>query len=77
MTFLHRIGDAIRSVLQEVPLWGARALFVALPLALLVWVITLPRSETSPPEGARGTGGNLKLWASIALGAQVLIYLVL
>ncbi len=35
MTFLHWIGDAIREQLLQVPLWGARCLFIGLLLALM------------------------------------------
>jgi hypothetical protein len=77
MTPLHQIGRFVRDVLLQVPLPVARGLFVAVPLLVLIWVWTLPREQTTAP-GSRGRwDGNLKLGATLALGAQVVIYLLL
>ena len=77
MTPLHWFGDLVRSVMMAVPMGVVRAIFVGLLLALLVWVLRLPKDRVRPPEGAReGLSANLKLWAAIALLLQVLIYLL-
>ena len=76
MTPLHVIGEAIRELLGSVPLGIVRVFFVAVPLAVLVWVVRLPHAETSEsPES--GWLGNLKLWAAVALIIQILIYATL
>ena len=82
MTPLHWIGELIRKAMIAVPMGAVRALFVALLLGLLVWVLRLPRERTRPPL-ADGTGvdekslsGNLKLWAALALVLLTLIYLI-
>jgi hypothetical protein len=77
MTILHQIGDSLRNLLLAVPLAWARGLFVGSLLALFLWVMTLPRSETSPPRGATRWDENLKLWAGIALVIQIAIYSLL
>lgn len=77
MTPLHRIGDFIRDLLLRVPLPAARALFIALPLGLLVWVLTLPREETTPLATTVRRCEDLRLWAALALGIQILIYCLL
>ena len=76
MTPLHYIGEAFRNLFLLIPMPLVQVLFVALPAVLLVWVLRLPKEETTPPEGG-GLGSNLKLWAAVALIFQILIYLVL
>lgn len=73
MTPLHQLGDLLREALAAVPMGLAQALFLALPLIVLIWVLRLPREETTPPE-ARSSLANLKLWAALALVIQVVIY---
>lgn len=75
MTPLHIAGDSIRNIFAAAPLTVARLLFVALPLLLLVWVLTLPDSQTAPP-GNRSFLANLKWWASLALLIQIAIYVL-
>ena len=77
MTPLHSIGEEVREVLLSVPLWGARALFIALPAVVLLWVLRLPREETAQigPNGV--AGANLKWGAAVALVIQIAIYAIL
>lgn len=77
MTVLHQFGGMLREVLLQVPLTAVRVLFVALPVVLLVWVLLLPREETTPSGRPSRAGENLKVWAAIALLVQVLIYSIL
>lgn len=77
MTPLHYVGDFLRELMLQVPLSVVRVLFLSLPLALLVWVMRLPRSETSPPGDSGSVTGNLKLWAGLALIIQIAIYIML
>jgi len=77
MSPLHQMGDAIREMLLGVPLGAARAIFLLLLLALLIWVLCLPRAQVI----ARGSNGklseNLKIWAALSLIIQLLIYALL
>ncbi len=77
MTPLHSIGEGVREVLLSVPLWGARALFIALPTVVLLWVLRLPREETAQigPNGV--AGANLKWGAAATLLIQIAIYALL
>jgi len=77
MTPLHWIGETVRNALLSVPLWGARALFIALPAVVLVWVLLLPQKETTfvGPDGV--PGANLKWGAAVALIAHIVIYSLL
>lgn len=77
MTPLHQLGNSLREVLIAVPLSAIRVLFVASLVVLLIWVIRLPRSATTPPGGAKRWDENLKLGACIALILQIIIYSVL
>lgn len=74
MTIFHAIGDFFREVLLQIPLGIVRAAFLVLLLALWVWVLRLPRSETAPPNRTSRWDENLKFWASVALVIQILIY---
>lgn len=74
MSPLHFVGEALRTALSQVPLGLVRAVFVAIPLLLMVWVLRLPSSQTTPPDGRGRWDSDLKLWAWLALGLQVLVY---
>ena len=77
MSLLHTIGDFSRELLGGIPLPVVRALFLALPVLLLIWVLALPREATTPAGSKRRGGDNLKIWASIALLIQIAIYSLL
>jgi hypothetical protein len=72
---LHYVGQWLRDALLLIPLGVVRAMFVALPALLILWVISLPRASTTPGPDSRAVE-NLKLWAIIALMIQVIIYAV-
>jgi hypothetical protein len=74
---LHTFGEALRDLLLQVPLWAVRALFLAVPVLLLIWVLRLPRETTTSPEGRGRWDANLKLWAAVALLIQMVIYSLL
>jgi len=74
VTPLHHIGEFFRNLTVAIPLGVVRLLFLALLIGLLVWVLRLPKAETTPPDGSGKPTENLKLWAGLALGAQILIY---
>ena len=77
MTPLHQFGEAIRQALLNVPLGVARGLFILLFAVLLIWVLTLPRSQTTPPDRTPRFTENLKVWAAVSLIIQLLIYSLL
>jgi len=77
VTVLHDVGQFVRDLLLAVPLPVARAVFLAVPTVVLIWVLTLPGSETKPPDHAGGWGGNLKVIAAVALLLQIVIYSLL
>jgi hypothetical protein len=77
VTPLHYFGEFLRQVLHTIPLFAVKALFVASLLALLVWVLRLPQSATTPPGGAKRWDENLKIGAALALAIQILIYSLL
>lgn len=77
MSPFHWLGDAVRGTLLLIPLSVVRMLFVAVPLLLMVWVLRLPSSRTTPPFGSGRWDEDLKVWAWLALAFQVLVYCVL
>ena len=76
MTVLHWIGDAIREQWLQVPLWGARCLFIGLLLALMGWVVQLPASQVTPPGRRCEWYEDLRIWAWLALMFQIIVYCV-
>ena len=78
MTPLHQFGEALRQLLLQVPLGAARALFLFLLIGLLIWVLTLPRDQTSSPATERPRlTENLKIWAALSLVIQLCVYWLL
>lgn len=73
MTPLHAIGDFFRALALAVPMPVVRALFVAVPVVLILWVLLRRRDLDSDLRQAR----VLKLWAAAALAIQGLLYLFL
>lgn len=73
MTPLHAIGDFFRALALAVPMPVVRALFVAVPVVLILWVLLRRPDPDSDVRQAR----TLKLWAGAALAVQALIYLFL
>lgn len=76
MTLFHWIGNALRYELGLVPLSVARWLMIGVFLALLLWIVQLPATETNPAEGKPHWTRDLKIWAWLALLFQVVIYSV-
>jgi hypothetical protein len=77
MTPLHRFGEFLRETLMLIPLSAVRILFLASLVAVLLWVLSLPRERTEPPGGAKRWDANLKVTAAIALLIQIVIYSLL
>ena len=74
MTPLHHIGQLLREWLAAIPLPMVRVLFVGTLMALMFWVLMLPRSVTTPPGRKGGWDEDLRVAACLALLIQVLIY---
>ncbi|MBI1312823.1 hypothetical protein GC176_16150 [bacterium] len=77
MTPLHQFGELLRDTLSNIPLWLVRVLFIGTLIAVLIWLLRLPRSATTPRGGTTRWDENLKTTASIALLVQILIYSLL
>jgi len=77
VSLLHLLGDFLRGQLLSIPLGWARALFVLVPVILLLWIWRLPKAEVVPPGASGRPGENLRIWAALALLLQILIYLLI
>lgn len=75
-TLLHWVGDQVRNLCLQIPMEAVRGAFIAVPIVLMVWVILLPNSRTTPPGRPYAMHENLKLWAWLALMFQVVVYSV-
>lgn len=76
MTPLHHLGDFLRNLLLQIPLGLVKIIFIAVPLLLLIWVMRRPRDQSADPSQS-DKPVDLRPWAALALGFQVLIYLFL
>lgn len=76
-TPLHAIGEFFRELLLQIPLPAVRVMFIAIPAMLLLWVLRLPRKETTPEQSTGRFGENLKYGAAFALIVQIVIYSLL
>ncbi len=82
MTPLHHFGNFVRESVELIPLSWVRIVFVAIPVLILIWVLMLPKSETTPGDEIPGEDRpvrwdeNLKIGASLALGFQIIIYTI-
>lgn len=76
-TPLHIIGEFFRELTSQVPLTAVRVVFIAIPCLLLIWVLRLPRAETTPAQPTGRFGENLKYGAALALILQIVIYVLL
>jgi hypothetical protein len=73
MTLLHFFGDWLRNLLMLFPRPAVRALFVALPVVVLFWMWLLPRTR-AVEHLSDGWTRDLKVWATLALVIQIVIY---
>ncbi len=76
MTFLHTVGDGLRTALERVPLSTARWLFIGLFLILMFWIVQLPASEATPNDRQSRWYEDLRIWAWLSLMFQIVIYSV-
>jgi len=75
---LHHVGDSVRSLLLAVPMPVVRVLFVALLVVVWICVLRVRQPEQSSRSESQGRWDeNLKLWASLALIIQIVIYSLL
>ena len=75
MTPLHDFGELLRHAFGLLPMGFVRLLFVALPAAVLCWVLWLPPlSADGERRPAPYSLSDLRIWAALALIAQILIY---
>lgn len=70
------IGDQLREVFLQIPLWIARGLFLGLLFALMVWVVQMPKSATTPKTDSPWHE-DLRVWAWLALVIQMFAYAML
>ena len=70
------IGDRLRDVFLQVPMWVARSLFLALLFGLMVWVVQMPKSATTPRADSPWHE-DLRVWAWLALVIQMFAYAML
>ena len=72
-TFLHQIGETLRNAMAAVPLSLVGWIFVALPLVLLIWVLSARIGD--PDDGIEPHKARwLRIGAAFALLLQIVIY---
>jgi hypothetical protein len=70
------IGDQLREAFLLIPMWVARGLFLTLLFGLMVWVVQLPKSATTPKADS-AWHEDLRVWAWLTLVIQMFAYALL
>lgn len=76
MTPLHSFGQFVRNAVQSVPLRCVRAGILLSLVALLAWVLLLPKSDTTSAD-AGDRSPDLRWGAAAAILLQITIYALL
>ncbi len=74
MTPLHHFGQWVRDLLMQIPMPVVRGVVIAFFAGILCWVWSLPRERTVPIDRMPRWDEKLKWVATVALGAQIIIY---
>lgn len=69
-------GDFFRALVLSVDLTAARGVFIAYFAILIVWIVTIPKSEMIIENRETGKFTNLRPFAIVALVSQIFIYLI-
>ena len=68
-------GDWLRDLTVAVPINAARGLFILYFMVLLIWVITMKKSETSGTVPGSKKNIDLRYFAAAALIIQLILYI--
>jgi len=68
-------GEWLRDLTVAIPINAARGLFILYFSILLIWVITMKKSETSGTVPGKKTPIDLRYYAAAALITQLILYL--
>lgn len=70
-------GDWLRELTVAVPVNAARGIFLLYFSILLIWVITMKKSETSGTVPGKKKPLDLRYYAAAALVIQLILYYVI
>ena len=73
---LVEFGEHLRTLFLQIPLWIARGLFLGVFFMLMVWIVQMPKSATTPRADSPWHE-DLRIWAWLALIVQMLVYSLL
>jgi hypothetical protein len=73
---LYWIGEQLRTAFLQIPLWVAKGLFLGVFFALMIWIVQLPKSATTPQPNS-AWHEDLRIWAWLALLIQLFVYAML
>lgn len=69
-------GDWLRELVIAVPMSAVRVIFLVYYLVLLVWVMTMRKSEVCGALPGKKKPLNLRFYAALALIIQIVLYAV-
>ncbi len=75
-SILRGPGGLLREWTLQIPLTAAKGIFILYYLILLVWVLTMRRSEVTGILPGKKTTLDLRPYAAAALIGQIVIYLI-
>ena len=80
VSLLKPVAGRLFLLVNSVPASAALALFIVFLITIGVWVWTLDRERVEKAEDSGRVGpiaGDLRVWASVLLVIQIVIYIVL
>lgn len=69
-------SNAIMAGLVAIPLWGVRAIVIALLSSLAIWALTLPESYAFQGAPSRSRLLDVRLWAVVVIVLEIIPYIV-
>lgn len=75
-SILRAPGDWLRQLTVAVPINAARGLFLLYFSILLIWVITMKKSETAGTVPGKKNPLDLRYYAAAAIIVQLILYAV-
>jgi len=75
-SYLRGPGDALREAVMAIPLSVAKGIFIVYFILLILWVLSMKKSEVEGPLHGVRKSINLRPYAVAALLGEIVIYAI-
>jgi hypothetical protein len=69
-------SEAIMAALVAIPLWGVRAIVIALLGGLAIWALALPEQYAFQGAPSRSRLLDVRIWAVVVIVLEIIPYIV-